>query len=159
MTDILLISLGIVCLIIGFVGCFVPILPGPPISYGGMLLLHVTSRVQFTARQLLVWLALTIVVQVLDYIVPLLGTKYCGGTKYGNWGCVIGTIVGLVFVPYGLVFGPFLGAVIGELAGGSTSDRALLSGVGSLLGFLFGTLVKCVLCGYFVWQFVAALFV
>ncbi len=155
--DILLIVLGILCLVGGLAGCVLPMLPGPPLAYAGMLLLHFTDRVQFTPTQLLVWLVLVAVVQALDYFVPLLGTKYSGGSKWGTRGCLVGTVIGLFFMPWGLIVGPFAGAFIGELLGGRETVQALKSGLGSLLGFLFGTVVKCILCGYFIWQFVIAL--
>ena len=157
MADILLIVLGILCLLIGLVGCILPALPGPPLAYGGMLLLHFTDRVQFTATELIVWLVLVVIVQVLDYVVPMLGAKYSGGSRWGERGCLVGTILGLFFMPWGIILGPFLGAVVGELLGGRETGEALKSGLGSLLGFLLGTVVKCVLCGYFIWQFVSAL--
>ena len=69
---------------------------------------------------------------------------------------MIGTVVGLFFSPWGIVLGPFLGAVAGELLGDKDLKYALKSGLGSLLGFLFGTIVKLMLCGYFIWQFIAA---
>ena len=157
MADILLIILGFLCLLIGLAGCILPALPGPPLAYAGMLLLHFTERVQFTTVELLVWLVLVIIVQILDYFVPLLGAKYSGGSRWGERGCLAGTLVGLFFMPWGIILGPFLGAVIGELLGGRETKDALRSGFGSLLGFLLGTFAKCALCGYFIWKFVGAL--
>ncbi len=155
--DILLIILSFLCLLIGFAGCILPVLPGAPLSYAGLLLLHFTDRVQFSTSQLLVWLVVVIVVQVLDYVVPLLGARYSGGSRWGTRGCLAGTIVGLFFMPWGIVLGPFLGAVAGELLGGRRTSEALRSGLGSLAGFLLGTVLKCAVCGYFIWVFVTAL--
>lgn len=155
--DILLIILGILCLLGGLLGCVLPMLPGPPLAYGGMLLLHFTERVQFTLTELFIWLAIVIVAQVLDYFVPLLGAKYSGSTRWGTRGCLIGTLIGLFFLPWGIILGPFIGAFVGELLGGRETRQALKSGLGSLLGFLAGTILKCALCGYFIWQFAAAL--
>lgn len=154
--DIFLIILGIVCLIIAFLGSVLPVLPGSPVAYVGMLFFQLTDRLQFTPQQLIVWAVLVIAVQVLDYVIPLLGTKYAGGTKWGSWGCIIGTVVGLFFTPWGIILGPFLGAVVGELLGDKDLKYALKSGIGSLVGFLLGTVAKLMLCGYFVWQFIAA---
>ncbi len=154
--EALLITLGIIALLIGLAGCVLPMLPGPPISYIGLLLLHFTDKVEFTTTQLIVWLLIVVVIQVLDYIVPMLGTKYTGGSKWGNTGCIIGTITGLFFLPWGIIVGPFLGAVIGELIGGYSSSQALKSGIGSLLGFLFGTVIKIVVCLYFCVEFIMA---
>ena len=86
--DIFLIIVGILCLLTGLAGCVLPVLPGVPLAYGGMLLLHITDRVQFTTTQLLVWLGIVVIIQVLDYFIPLLGTKYTGGTKWGTRGCL-----------------------------------------------------------------------
>lgn len=154
--DIFLIILGILCLVVAVLGSVLSALPGPPVAYAGMILFHLTDRIQFTPAQLITWAVLVILVQVLDYIIPMLGSKYAGGTKWGSWGCVVGTVAGLFFPPWGIVLGPFLGAVIGELLGDKDLMYALKSGFGSLLGFLFGTVVKLMLCGYFVWQFIAA---
>lgn len=155
--DILLIILGALCMIIGLAGCLLPIIPGPPTAYVGLLLLHFTDKAQFTTAQLLTWLFVVILLQVLDYFIPMLGSKYSGGSRWGTRGCLIGTIAGLFFMPWGIILGPFLGAFLGELLGGRETGQALKSGLGSLLGFLFGTVLKCVVCGYFIWQFVTAL--
>lgn len=155
--DILLIIVGILCLITGLAGCFLPIIPGPPVAYIGLLLLHFTDKAQFSTAQLLTWLFVVILLQVLDYFIPMLGSKYSGGSRWGTRGCLIGTVAGLFFMPWGIILGPFLGAFFGELLGGRKARQALKSGLGSLLGFLFGTVLKCVVCGYFCWQFIAAL--
>lgn len=155
--DILLIILGIICLIAGLAGCFLPVLPGPPVAYAGLLLLHFTDKVQFSTAQLLAWLFVVIVMQVLDYFVPMLGSKYSGGSRWGTRGCLVGTIIGLFFMPWGIILGPFIGAFVGELLGGRKTRQALKSGLGSLLGFLLGTVLKCIVCGYFIWQFMSAL--
>ena len=157
MLDIFLIVVGALCLLAGMAGCVLPVLPGPPISYVGLLLLHVTDKVQFTTSQLLVWLLVVVVMQVLDYFIPMLGSKYFGGSKWGNWGCVVGTLAGFLFLPWGIIFGPFLGALVGELLGNKEFSQALRSGVGSLVGFLAGTLLKFMICGYFFYQFIASL--
>ncbi|MBE6302003.1 MAG: DUF456 family protein [Parabacteroides distasonis] len=155
--DIILIILGIVCLLLGMVGCFLPVLPGPPLSYLGLLLLHWTEQIHFSTTSLLIWLLLVIVVQILDYISPVLGTKYAGGSKWGNRGCIIGTVAGLfVFPPWGILIGPFVGAVIGELISGKQSVDAVQAGLGAFLGFLFSVVAKESLCGYFLYCFVVA---
>lgn len=153
MLDIILIILGVLCLITGLMGCILPFLPGPPVAYLGLVLLHFTDKVQYTTTQLIVWLLIVLVVQVLDYFTPMLGSKYSGGSRWGNWGCIIGTLIGLLFLPWGVIFGPFL-AVIGELLGNKEFSQALRSGVGSLIGFLLGTFLKFVVCGYFCYQFI-----
>ena len=125
----------------------------------GMILLHLTDKVQFTATQLIVWAILVIIVQVLDYLTPLIGTKYSGGSKWGNRGCIAGTVIGIfLFPPWGIIFGPLVGAVIGELLGGKLTHEALKAGLGAFVGFLLGVILKVSLCGYFVVVFISALF-
>ena len=87
------------------------------VAYLGILFLHFTDKVQYSGTQLLIWLLIVIITLVLDYFIPMLGSKYSGGSKWGNRGCLIGTIVGLFFLPWGIIAGPFFGAVIGELLG------------------------------------------
>ena len=128
--DIVLIVFSVLFMIIGLLGCILPALPGPPLSYIGFLLLHFTDRVQFSTTQILILLLLVVVAQVIDYFIPVLGSKYSGGTKWGSWGAFIGSVVGLFFLPWGLLLGPFLGAVAGEPKGGADLISALRLGPG-----------------------------
>lgn len=156
--DILLIIIGALCLLTGLAGCFLPVLPGPPLSYLGLVVLHFTDKVHFSVTELVVWGIIMVVVQLLDYVTPMLGTRYSGGTKWSKWGCLIGTVAGLfIFPPWGILFGPFTGAVIGELLGGKKSADALKAGIGAFIGFLFSLLAKVIVCSYFIYCFVKAL--
>ena len=147
--DILLIVLGAICLLLGLVGCVAPVVPGVPLSYLGLLLLHWTERVQFSWQFLVVWGVVVVVIQILNYFIPAWGTKKFGGTKYGVWGSTIGLFAGFFMGPLGIIIGPFIGAVAGEMLGGQDLSHAIRAGVGTLLGFLFGTLMKVVVCFYF----------
>ena len=80
MVDVILIIFSAVCMITGLIGCIIPMLPGLPIAYVGLLLLHATDKVQYTTTQLLVWLLIVGVLLVLDYFTPMLGSKYGGGS-------------------------------------------------------------------------------
>ena len=155
--DILFIVLSILLLVGGILGCILPFLPGPPLAYAGLLLIHFTGLSHFSTTQLVVWLIVTVVLQVVDYITPLLGSKYSGGTSFGNRGCLAGTILGLFFMPWGIIAGPFLGAVAGELIGGKDLPQAFQAGIGTLIGFLVGTLLKVVVCFYFLIQGISVL--
>lgn len=155
--DIFLIVIAILLLIAGIAGCILPILPGPPLSYAGLLLLYFTDRTDFSTAHLIGWLITVIVLQVLDYITPIIGSKYGGGSEFGNRGCIAGTLIGLFFMPWGIVMGPFLGAVAGELLGGSDLPHAIRAGIGSLVGFLLGTLLKVIVCFYFLVQGISAI--
>ncbi|MGQ7869903.1 DUF456 domain-containing protein [Sunxiuqinia sp. sy24] len=154
--DYVLIALGILFIISGVLGAVIPVLPGPPLSYIGLLLLHVTERYQFSSRFLIIWGVITIVVYLLDYFIPIWGTQRFGGSKRGVWGSIIGLLIGMIFFPpFGLIVGPFLGAVVGELSSGKQSREAFRSGFGSFLGFLVGTLLKLIVSGMMAWYFVA----
>ncbi|MDY0103579.1 MAG: DUF456 domain-containing protein [Lentimicrobium sp.] len=137
------ITLGTLLTIAGIVGCIIPLIPGPPLSYAALLIIHFTLDEPYTSRFLILWLILTIVVTLLDYYVPIWGTKKFGGSKSGMWGSTIGLIIGIcVFPPFGIIAGPFIGAVAGELLAGKDMSNAMRSGLGSFLGFIAGTIMK-----------------
>ncbi|MBN1414198.1 MAG: DUF456 domain-containing protein [Bacteroidales bacterium] len=155
--DIFLAITGTICIITGVLGSLLPVLPGPPISYAGILLLHFSSYAQYDTRFLILFAALTAVVAVLDYVIPVWGTKKFGGSKYGTWGAAIGVVIGLFFGPLGIIVGPFLGAVIGEILYGKKSNEAFRAGFGSFVGFVTGTLMKIVLSIVLAFHFFKAL--
>ena len=150
---IIAVILGLICILVGLLGCVIPGLPGPPLSYVGILLLHITDRYDYSTPWLLILLGLVVVVTILDYLIPMWGSKYLGASKWGSRGSLIGTILGFFFLPWGLIIGPFLGAFIGEKMGKKDTGQAVKSGIGSVLGFLCGTVMKCALCGYMTWIF------
>ena len=156
--DIFLIIISAILMLLGLLGCILPALPGPPVSYIGFLLLHFTDKVHFSTTHILVLLLLVVIAQIIDYFIPILGSKYSGGTKWGSWGAFIGSIAGLFFLPWGLILGPFLGAVAGELMGDADMKSALRSGTGTLLGFLLGTILKLALCMYFIVLLIRSVF-
>jgi uncharacterized protein YqgC (DUF456 family) len=156
--DLLLIIPGVILILIGLVGCIIPIIPGPPISYAGLILLHLTSSVQFEQKFLLIWAGLVLGVTALDFMTPIWGTKKFGGTKRGTWGATIGLVLGLFFFPpLGIIIGPFVGAVVGELTHSEDMNKAIKSGLGSLLGFLIGTGLKFAVSGFITYHFFSEL--
>ena len=147
MMEVVLLVLAFICLVVGIIGCIVPGLPGTPVAYAGLWIAQATERVDFSWQMLLVWGIVTVVVSVLDYVVPAWGTKQFGGTRYGVWGSTIGVFVGLFAGPWGVILGPLVGAVIGELLGGKAAAEAIRAGWGSFIGLLFGTILKLICCG------------
>ncbi len=143
--DILWSVISGIVLIIGIIGCVLPVIPGPAISFASLLLLQLKSIPPFTS-DFLIWLGvIMIIVSTLDYIVPAFGTKKLGGSKSGIRGSVVGLILGIFFFPpIGIIIGPFIGAVVGELMIGKSSNVAFRSGLGSFIGFLTGTLIKLI---------------
>ena len=156
--DIILIIIGVIFLILGIIGSFIPVLPGPPLSYFSLVLLQFTSFQPFTVRFLVIWAIVTAAIVILDYVVPAYGTKVFGGTKKGQWGAVVGVFVGLFFLPpIGIIIGPFLGALVGEMLAGKQPGEAFKPAFGSFLGFLAGTFMKLALALIFVYYFITAL--
>ncbi|HTE32728.1 MAG TPA: DUF456 domain-containing protein [Chryseolinea sp.] len=148
------IIIGIILLLAGIVGCILPFIPGPPLCFLALLLQQLNPERPFAAKFLWLWAAVTLVVTLLDYVIPVYGTKKFGGSKYGAWGCTIGLIAGFWFGPLGIIIGPFVGAFVGELLANNNSEAALRSAAGSFIGFLFGTLLKLIACFIMGWYLV-----
>lgn len=146
--DSLLLLLGFVCVIVGVFGSFLPVLPGLSSCWVGLLLLYLTKAVDNNYWVLGITLIITIIITILDYMIPAKGTKKFGGSSYGVWGTNIGLIVGILApIPFGVIIGPFLGALIGELLYDSQNHkRALKAATGSLLGFLASSFINFLFC-------------
>ncbi|MDX9928296.1 MAG: DUF456 domain-containing protein [Bacteroidales bacterium] len=142
MADYLLFAGAVTLIILGILGCLLPVLPGPPLSYAGLLLLHFSRFAEFSKQVLIILAIVAVVVTVLDYIVPVWGTRKFGGSKYGARGATVGLIIGLFLGPAGIIIGPFIGAFVGELIYKDDVRYALKAGFGSLLGFMTGVGLK-----------------
>jgi len=143
--------LAIVLGLVGIIGSVAPALPGPPVSWVGMLVLYIWGAGTngtgdpMTTRFLLIWLGIVILVSLLDYVVPAYFTKLTGGSKYGSWGAVGGLFVGLIYPPVGMILGSLLGAFIAELVlAQKDTVSSLKAAFGAFLGFLFGTGIKLI---------------
>lgn len=145
-----------VLLLTGILGCLLPVLPGPPIAYFTLVLVEFTSLEPYSWGLLLTYAFLVILVTALDYFVPIWGAKYSGGSKWGTWGSTIGLIVGLFLGPIGMIFGPFVGAVAGELANGKEFKQALRAGWGTFLGFMTGIVLKLAVTFAIAYHYVTA---
>ena len=165
--DILLLIFGFSCIITGLFGSFLPVLPGPSVSWVGLALLYFTKAVPANYWILGIALLITVVISVLDYVIPAKGTKRFGGSSYGIWGTNIGLVIGILApIPFGFLIGPFVGALIGELIYDfKDHNRALKAAAGSFVGFLASSFMKFVVCvmylGLFlwiVWQYKSELF-
>jgi uncharacterized protein len=157
MVDVLFLSLGIILLVAGLLGCILPALPGPPLSFLALLSLQITRWGDFGERFLWVGAVLVLLVTLLDYVIPIWGTKKFGGSPRGVWGASIGLVVGLFLGPAGIILGPFLGALLGELSGNQNSDQAFKAALGSFLGILAGVILKLVVSGLLTWYFIKEL--
>ena len=165
--DIFLLLLGFVFVCLGIIGSFLPVLPGPLTSWVGLLLLHSTNIFPMDWTFLGVTLAIALLIWILDYFIPAMGTKRFGGTRYGVYGTTIGLLIGLLSpIPFGVLIGAFLGAFIGEMIYDSKdTNRALKASFGAFFGFLASATIKFSIAAvYFVlfliqfWEFKEAFF-
>lgn len=140
--DYLLLIIAILLMILGIIGCLAPVLPGPPLSFLGLVVVHFTRFADVSTRLFIILGSIAVVVSILDYIVPIWGTKHFGGSKYGSRGATVGLIIGLFLGPAGIIIGPFIGAFVGELIFKDDIRYALKAGFGSLLGFMTGIGLK-----------------
>lgn len=144
--DWLWITLGIILVLIGIAGSILPVLPGPPIAYAGVLIQQLRDPNPFSSKFLWIWAGIVVVSLVLDFIIPAWGTKKFGGTRYGVWGCTLGFILAFWMGPWGIIIGPFLGAFVGEMIAGQDSRKSFRAALGSFVGFLVGSLLKMTIC-------------
>lgn len=165
--DLLLLIIGFCFMVTGIFGSFLPVLPGVSISWLGLVLLYFTNAVPANYWVLGITLVVTLVISILDYIIPARGTKKFGGSSYGIWGTNIGLLIGIFTpIPFGFIIGAFAGAFIGELIYDSKDHhRALKAATGSFIGFLASSFLGFVVCiiylGLFltiVWQYKSDLF-
>lgn len=146
--------------VLGIVGSIVPALPGPPLSWFGLLLMFLRNHFYavgdpFSSSALMIWLGITILVTVLDYIVPSWMTKISGGSKYASWGATIGLLLGMFIPPVGIILGSIAGAFIAEiLFAGSSIWTSIKSALGAFAGFIFGTGMKLIVSGLMLWKII-----
>lgn len=153
--DIFLILLATFFMLLGIIGSFLPVLPGPLTSWVGLLIFHLIDTVPMNWTFLIITLIIALVIWLLDYIIPAIGTKKFGGSKAGIIGTTLGLIIGLIFLgPFGIIIGPFAGAYIGELINKSDSKTALRAAFGSFLGFLTSTFIKFIVAVIYLGLFI-----
>jgi uncharacterized protein YqgC (DUF456 family) len=151
--ETLVIIIGALLMIAGLLGSFLPVIPGLPFSYAGLLILQFTSSHPFSLQFFIIWGLIVVVLMVLDNVIPAYGTKKFGGSPYGVWGSILGLGIGFFFPPTGLVLGPLIGAFLGELLSGKKSDQAFRSALGSFMGFLVSTILKVIASGMMAYYF------
>ncbi|AVI50959.1 DUF456 domain-containing protein [Pukyongia salina] len=165
--DIILLIVGFILMLVGIVGSILPVIPGTPISWLGLIVLYLAPSIEFDWTFIIITGVVAIGIYIMDYIIPALGTKKFGGSKAGAWGTFIGLIVGILApIPFGILIGPFVGALVGELAFNQTQGpQAIKAAFGSFIGFLASTFMKLfatfVFLGLFcwkVWEFRSLLF-
>ncbi len=147
---------GGVMAFIAAIGCLVPVLPGPMIAYAALWLLYAFGC-PLPTNTMIVATAVAVGVTVVDYVLPSVCAKkfHCSGL--GVFGCFVGSIVGIFFIPWGIIAGPFIGTVAGEIMAGKNISASLRGGLGSLLGFVFCLVLKLASVAYFAYIYFAQL--
>lgn len=146
--NVTFIIVAIILLILGLIGSVVPGLPGPPLSWCGLLFAHISSMAEFSTVFLVLAALVAVVLTVLDYVIPSWSTKRHGGSKAAIWGCNIGLVISIIGLPWGptgilgIIFWPFIGALLGELIFGKKDGGAFRAAWGAFVGFLLGTGMK-----------------
>ena len=141
--DIILLIIGFLLCLIGIVGSFLPIIPGPVTSWLGILLLNLTSVVEFNLNFVLITLTVAISVGILDYLIPVLGVKKLGGTRSGQIGTTLGLIIALIILgPIGIIIGPFGGALLGEMSTKKSFQNSIKPAFGAFVGVIAGSVIK-----------------
>lgn len=157
--EIIWIIAGTILVLAGIAGSFLPVIPGPPLSYLGLLLIQFTSPTPFSTMFLVYWAIIVVVIMSLENILPAIGSNRMGGTKFGVYGCIIGGVIGLfIFPPFGLIFGPMIGAFVGEFIADQNTERALKAAIGSFIGFFVGTVIKVIVSLILAYYFFRAVF-
>ena len=160
MIEIVVTLISFIFILLGLAGSILPVLPGPPLSFIGLFLLALVNRFStpLTPTFIILMGLLTVAVVTVDYIIPVLGAKRYGSSKWGLWGSVAGMVVGIFFSPFGMLLGGFIGAVMAEWLVHRETGKALRAGWGVAMGTLLGTVFKFVISAVMAYYFVRALF-
>lgn len=133
-------------MLIGLAGCILPMLPGTPLVFIGVYVYAWLTDFTIISRNLIIiFLILTVISVVIEYISSSIGSKKFGASKLGFIGAFLGAVIGVFFAPWGIILGPLLGALLGELITGKKIKTALRSGTGAVIGFFGGTFLKIVI--------------
>ncbi len=166
--DIFFCIIGFILIIAGIVGCILPVIPGPPLSFIGLVFLHLTKYANFSLFILISLAIAVIVITILDYFIPVWGTKKAGGSKWGIRGSGIGLIIGIFFSPIGIFIGPLVGAFLGELLFRYYLNKekhskkfaiSLKAALGSFLGLMFGIALKLAISCFIAFLFIKELII
>jgi uncharacterized protein YqgC (DUF456 family) len=143
--NILLFIVATALIVVGLVGAIVPALPGIPLIFGGIWLICAADHYRHLGTWWLLLIAMVGAVGLaIDLLAGAMGAKRVGASHQAIMGALLGTVIGVFFGLPGLVLGPFVGAMLGELAAGNSVLRSTHVGVGTWIGLIFGTLVKLV---------------
>ena len=158
--EIVLVIIAFLLLVGGILGAVLPILPGPPLSYIGLLLMQWSGYGGFSIAFLVIWAAIAAAVTIMDYFLPAMLAKRFGGSRYAVVGSFLGLLAGIfIFPPFGMIAGPFLGALAGELIHNRKDGAAALKvAFGAFLAFIVGSGAKIIVSSIMLFFAIKAMF-
>jgi uncharacterized protein YqgC (DUF456 family) len=158
--EILLLILAFLLFAVGILGAIIPVIPGPPLSFLGLLLMQWSGYGDFSPAFLWIWAGIAASITIMDYFLPSLMTKKLGGSRSASIGSFLGLLTGIfIFPPWGMIVGPFFGALIGELIQNRGSGaKALKIAFGTFLAFILGSGVKLIVCSLILFYALRAMF-
>ena len=142
--DFFIVSFALVCGAVGLLGAVLPALPGPPISFLGVVALMFCADTEISVTFLVVTGVIMLVITAVDYVLPVWFTQLSGGSRESVRGALVGMVIGLLFMPVGIIIGPFIGAFLGEYAACRRSGKAFKVASLSFVAFIVTTALKLV---------------
>ena len=146
---------AIIAGVIGILGSILPGLPGPPLSWVGLLILYIWGPETMSSGTLVFWGVITLLITILDFWIPSYFTKKTGGSVHAERGSLIGMFIGIFLTPVGMITGAFLGALIGEMVWAENDFKSSLKvAIGSFIGFMLGTGIKVLTSAFMMWKII-----
>lgn len=157
---VLWIVLGVVLMLVGLAGVILPILPGVPLAWLGLFIYALgTGFERISVTTTVIFLLVVLVTLLLDFLAPMLGARKYRASWFGVLGATIGLLVGIVLLGFwGIILGPFVGALLAELLAGRQPAGAVRSAFGTFVGFLAGTVLRLAVVLSMIGFFIVSLF-
>jgi len=157
--DIVLLIIGLAVSLAGLAGCIIPILPGPPLSYGALVIIALVRKNSFSWTFMIIMGVIAAIVTMLDFVLPAAGAKRYGGSSWGVWGSAAGMFIGIfVIPPWGMLICGFAGAVAGEIIAGKKGRDIFRAGWGVFVGTFVATVLKLIASGVMLYYYVVNMF-
>lgn len=152
------VGIGFILILLGLAGSILPIIPGPTLSFIGLLWIALLRQFSppLTPTLILLMLIITVAITIMDYFIPLIGAKKYGTSKWGIYGSIVGMIIGAFLSPLGMLLGGLIGAVLIEWLVSRKEKQALKAGWGIFIGTILGSILKLVVSGVMAYYFIIA---
>lgn len=156
----LIVLTGVALNVVGLIGCFIPVLPGPTLNLISLVMLHFYAGASSVSLTLVGWMCLLVLIAMgMDNLLPIITARAGGSSRYGIIGASIGLLAGIFFFPpFGIVLGAFTGALAGEYYGQRSKSAAFKAGVATIVGFGLSLAFKLAVSGVITWFFAESIF-